>query len=68
MQLIAGLPDGMSDTTLVKALAARGVQARAVSSFYLGKPRRQGLLLGFAGYTSEAIRRGLDEISDVIPN
>jgi len=67
MQLIASLPEGMSDVAIVTALAARGVLARSVSGFYLGKAKNQGLLLGFAGYTSEAIERGLEEIRDILP-
>jgi len=66
MQLIAGLPYGMSDATLVKTLAAHGVQARAVSSFYLGKTKKQGLLLGFAGYRCEAIEGGLGKIKGIL--
>ena len=62
MQLIAELPGGWSDVEAVKALAARGVLARAVSGFYLGAAKRQGLLLGFAGYRREEIARGLEEI------
>ena len=66
MQLIAGLPDGMSDDAIVRAMADRGVQARAVSSFYLSKEKSQGLLLGFAGYSGEAIEAGLKEIKTIL--
>ncbi|MHA1164465.1 MAG: MocR-like pyridoxine biosynthesis transcription factor PdxR [Alphaproteobacteria bacterium] len=66
MQLIAGLPDGMSDAAIVKTLAAHGVQARPLSGFYLGKAKSQGLLLGFAGYSSEAIEAGLKEIKGIL--
>ncbi len=68
MQLIAGLPEGWSDVEAVKALAARGVLARAVSGFYLGTAKRQGLLLGFAGYPSGAIEAGLKEIGGILPS
>ena len=44
MQLIAGLPDGMSDTAIVRTMADRGILARAVSGFYLSKAKSQGLL------------------------
>jgi GntR family transcriptional regulator/MocR family aminotransferase len=67
MQLIAGLPDGMSDIAIVKTLAAHGVQARALSSFYLGTPKYQGLLLGFAGYTNGEIETGLKQIKEILP-
>ncbi len=68
MQLIAELPDGMSDTATVTALAARGVLCRALSSFYLGKAKRQGLLLGFAGYTSDEIENSLQELEEILPS
>ena len=55
MQLIARLRRDMDDAAMVRALAARGVQARALSSFYLDKAEDRGLLLGFAGYAREAI-------------
>lgn len=67
MQLIARLPDNMSDVAVANALVARGVLARPLSSFYLGKAKKQGLLLGFAGYRREAIERGLEVVTDVIP-
>jgi GntR family transcriptional regulator/MocR family aminotransferase len=66
MQLIAGLPDGMSDAAIVTRLAAHDIQARAVSDFYLSTAKSQGLLLGFAGYTREAIEVGLKEIKAVL--
>ena len=66
MQLIARLQRDTNDVAMVKALAARGVQARALSSFYLGKAEAQGLLLGFAGYSHEAIEAGLREIKRLL--
>ena len=66
MQLIAGLPEGMSDAAIVKSLGERNIQARALSGFYLGEAKAQGLLLGFAGYTDEAIERGLEEIQEIL--
>ena len=68
MQLIDGLSDGLRDTAIVTELAARGIQARAISSFYLGAAPSQGLLLGFAGYTSEVIEAGFEEIKGVFPS
>ena len=66
MQLIASLPDGMNDVAIVKSLAERGVHARALSSFYLGEVKAQGLLLGFAGYECEAIEAGLKDIKEIL--
>lgn len=66
MQLIAGLPDGLSDAKIIKKLANHNIQARAVSSFYLGKAQQQGLLLGFAGYRSEEIEAGLNGMKDIL--
>ncbi len=66
MQLIARLPDDMDDAALVRTLCESGVQTRALSSFYLGKAKNQGLLLGFAGYAPEAIEAGLDLMKGVL--
>jgi GntR family transcriptional regulator/MocR family aminotransferase len=66
MQLIAGLPNGFSDAKIIKTLAEHNIQARAVSSFYLGKAQHQGLLLGFAGYSSDAIEAGLRGMKDIL--
>jgi GntR family transcriptional regulator/MocR family aminotransferase len=58
------LPDGVSDVDVVKRMAARGLVAAPLSSFYLGRPRRSGLLLGFGGVDEarlEAATRTLGE-------
>ena len=60
MQLCAILTAG-ADDALVSRLAAReGVVARAIGQHYLGRPRRPGLLLGFAGVDDEQTDTGLD--------
>ncbi len=66
MQLIAGLPAGRDDAAVVRELAARRVMARPLSGFYLGEPRRHGLLLGFAGYPVEDIAAGAVQIRSAL--
>jgi GntR family transcriptional regulator/MocR family aminotransferase len=66
MQLIAGLPEDIDDAALAVALGRRGVQARPLSAFYLGKPARRGLLLGFAGYPPADIERGVRQLATAL--
>ena len=48
------LPQGVDDAALVARLAEEGLTATALSSCYLGRDRRSGLLLGFGGADVEA--------------
>lgn len=49
------LPAGVDDTTVIRRMAARGLAGTALSSCYLGAPRRSGLLLGFGGSDERSI-------------
>lgn len=66
MQLPAYLPTGEDDVAIVAELSRRGVMARALGSFYLGKPARQGLLLGYAGYPAAALEDSVLRLREVL--
>lgn len=66
MQLIAGLPAGWDDRRVVEGLAARGIMARPLSGFYLGRAEQQGLLLGYAGYGVEEITQGAAQLAQLL--
>ncbi|KRQ05382.1 aspartate aminotransferase [Bradyrhizobium manausense] len=55
IQLVARLKRGRADQAVVKRLVDAGVEARALSSLALGKPRDHGLLLGFAAWRESEI-------------
>jgi len=53
--LEAGLAGRMDDAEVSRRARAAGIVAPALSTFYAGPPRRQGLLLGYAGFDASAI-------------
>ncbi|TQF30503.1 aspartate aminotransferase [Bradyrhizobium sp. UNPA324] len=59
IQLVARLKHGRADQAAVKRLIDAGVEARALSSLSLGRPRDHGLLLGFAAWRESEINAAL---------
>lgn len=59
MHLVASLAPAlaarMDDTAAAARAAAAGIAVMALSGFYAGRPRRQGLLLGYAAFDETAI-------------
>jgi DNA-binding transcriptional MocR family regulator len=61
----------IADRSFVASLSRAGVEATALSRFYLSasSPRQdqtpQGLLLGFSGFTPAEIRRGIETVRTV---
>ena len=57
MKLTAWLPPGVDDTGAAEAAARAGVDVYPLSRYWLRKPAgvRGGFLLGYAGYTPEAL-------------
>jgi GntR family transcriptional regulator/MocR family aminotransferase len=47
----------MDDVAASAAAADAGVHASALSRYYAGRPRRRGLLLGYAGFSEREIER-----------
>ncbi|MFL6229432.1 MAG: PLP-dependent aminotransferase family protein [Pyrinomonadaceae bacterium] len=66
MQLIAWLPAGLDDQAVAREALARGVEARALSSFYAGKAPRGGLELGYAAFNQRELRRGAARLAEAI--
>lgn len=62
MHLIAGLTPQLAarvgDAEAAAAARAQGVAVRALSSYYVGSPADQGLVLGYAGFDDAQIRAG----------
>lgn len=55
MHLVIELPDNIDDVQLVARAAEEGLVVRPLSSYYLGKQRRKGLMVGYAYVPTERI-------------
>jgi len=62
MHVVLPLKDTVKDHSIVRSLAERGVVARALSPYFAGPSKRNGLLLGFAAFDSDEIALGLRRI------
>jgi GntR family transcriptional regulator / MocR family aminotransferase len=63
LQTVGWLGDGVDDEAAAKAAAARQVEVIPLSWYDRGKPKRNGLQLGFAACTPNEIRRGVRELA-----
>ncbi|MGO4713496.1 MocR-like pyridoxine biosynthesis transcription factor PdxR [Bradyrhizobium sp. 2TAF24] len=66
LHLVAALDHPRRDTEIVTAAEASGVAVRALSPMYLDAPARQGLVLGFSGFSVEALRRAARTLGEVL--
>jgi GntR family transcriptional regulator/MocR family aminotransferase len=66
LQLLLRLPRGASDEKAVARLAGAGVEALSLSSHYAGRNRRQGLLVGFAGFSEAELQRAAGKLIEVL--
>ena len=55
-----------SEEALIATAAARGVQVYGIAPYFLKKPRRAGLLLGYSRMTEHEIREGIRRLGDVL--
>jgi GntR family transcriptional regulator/MocR family aminotransferase len=60
------LPGGRV-ASLCQQAAQHGVGVYPVEPFFLERPRRAGLILGYASMSPQRIRSGIERLSDVIP-
>jgi GntR family transcriptional regulator/MocR family aminotransferase len=66
MHLVAELPAGADDVELTMRALEAGVVVRPLSSHYLERPARAGLLLGYAGVAEREIDRGIEQLAPVL--
>ena len=59
MHLIGWLPHGANDAHVSRAVRSCGVYASPLSACAIGNIKRGGLLLGYAGFESSQIRKGV---------
>jgi GntR family transcriptional regulator/MocR family aminotransferase len=65
-RLVAFLPPGVDDVSVGKAAAANGISARPLSTCYLRRPARGGLVLGYGNIELPAIDDGVRKLKAVI--
>ncbi|ALG06599.1 PLP-dependent aminotransferase family protein [Kibdelosporangium phytohabitans] len=65
LHLVVRLPDGVDDRLLAQALAARGVNARALAD-YSAQPTFPGLVVGYATLTPDRLRAAVDEFAEAV--
>lgn len=56
MHVVFALNDNIDDVTVANRIRARGVELRAISPFYVRQPASRGFMLGFGGFTPQAIK------------
>jgi GntR family transcriptional regulator / MocR family aminotransferase len=66
MSLVGWLPPGVSDLHLAERLAAAGIYAPPLSYFSMQPQPRGALLLGYTGFSPEAIRYGMKKFGAVV--
>ena len=57
---------GLSDGDVSKIAADLGYTVLPLSAFYMGKPLRAGVLLGYAGLEERDINAGIDKLADAL--
>jgi GntR family transcriptional regulator/MocR family aminotransferase len=70
MHLIARLSPAlqrrMSDTEASRRAMAHGLMVQPVSAFSFGAPVEPGLVLGFAGFSEEALIAAVDRLAEAL--
>lgn len=66
MHVAARFGDGRDDVAVALKAANAGIPVLPLSSCYLGPRNTTGLLLGYAGYQPDQIRKGVRELADVL--
>jgi len=66
MHLMGWLPRGVSDITASQRLRSCDVYASPFSSCCIGKPKRGGLLLGYAAFTSDQISEAVKQLATAL--
>lgn len=56
----------ISETSVIEKAAARGVGVYAISGYFLTRPSRRGLLLGYSRMTKGQIREGIRRLTGIL--
>jgi GntR family transcriptional regulator/MocR family aminotransferase len=62
MHLVALLPPGINDVEVSRKAALKGISAIPLSSCYVKRPKRGGLILGYGGTNDHQIQEGIAKL------
>jgi GntR family transcriptional regulator / MocR family aminotransferase len=68
MYLIGWLPQGLDDQSASKRAATHGIEAPPLSIFRIEPGNTQGLLLGYAAFSEDEIRTGVQHLAAALRN
>jgi len=66
MHLVAYLRDGLSDIHVEQVAREHGVIVQAISPLYKAAPGRSGLMLGFSGYSPDAMIPAVERLARIV--
>jgi len=66
LQTVGWLRPGLSGEKIANLAAVRDVEVVPLSRYASGRPRREGLILGFAAVDPKELRRGVDELAKIL--
>ena len=66
MHLVGLLPKSAPDHMVSREAAAVGIEVSPLSMFYTGRPRRNGLVLGYGSVDATAIRSGMKKLARAV--
>jgi GntR family transcriptional regulator/MocR family aminotransferase len=66
LQTVGWLKSGLLGEKIANQGAARDVEVVPLSRYAAGRPRREGLILGFAAVDPKELRRGVDELARIL--
>ncbi len=66
MHLVALLPGGIDDGVIARRAAEHEISAMPLSSCYLKRPARNGLILGYGGTNQQQIDEAMGALKRII--
>jgi GntR family transcriptional regulator/MocR family aminotransferase len=66
LMLLLRLPDDSNDEDIVARLASAGIEAQSLSSHAAGRRKAQGLLLSFAGFNDDELKKSARRLIEVL--
>lgn len=66
MHLVALLPRGVNDAAIARKAAERGISAMPLSSCYLRRAKRKGLILGFGATNAQQIKQAVRVLKTIV--
>ena len=66
MHLVALLPRSTDDSVIARKAAKRGISAMPLSSCYLKRPTRTGLILGYGGINGQQINEAMRDLKRIV--